>query len=134
MKKLLFLAVLGMLIVLVAAPASAQGSPIVQDPDDCPGETVPTGTLESGSGFSCFPAEFQCEGITDQAAFEECKNGDDTVVEDQYPEEPEPPVVMEPEPPTVVTSSELPDTGGSALLMPLLGVLLVVGGLVMRRR
>ncbi len=35
---------------------------------------------------------------------------------------------------TPTPTPALPDTGGAALLMPLLGVLLVAGGLVMRRR
>lgn len=41
---------------------------------------------------------------------------------------------MTPAEPTPTTETVLPDTGGPALLMPLLGVLLVIGGLVMRRR
>ncbi|MEJ7871797.1 MAG: LPXTG cell wall anchor domain-containing protein [Rubrobacteraceae bacterium] len=131
MKKLLFLAVLGMLTMLVAAPALAQGLPIVQDSDDCPGETVPIGTLESGSGFSCFPAEFQCEGITDQAAFEECvAQGGPTVPEEQYTDPVGP---MTPAEPVPTAGTALPDTGGPSLVL-LAGLLLTGGGLVMRRR
>ena len=57
--------------------------------------------------------------------------------DDQY--EPEPPVVAEPEPlvteePEVAASSELPDTGGASLVTLGAGVLLVAGGLMLRRR
>lgn len=162
MKKLLFLAVLGMLTMLAAAPAFAQDDLNCENfatQEEAQAEfdadtSDPNGLDGDNDGLACEdslpmtgedplpPDPFRCEGIRGQAAFEECKNGDDTVVEDQYPQEPEPPVVMEPEPPTVmesetptvVASSELPDTGGASLLALSAGVLLVAGGLVMRRR
>ncbi len=164
MKKLLFLAVLGMLTMLVAAPAFAQQGPA------CPAGQV--NVLQQDGTYVCVPANVgdqtpeqieavtndprpnaetpivenqgtgtiqpgtreACEGIANQAEFEECVAPFDTPPETQ-PTEPVAPVPAPVEPmTTATTSAALPDTGGPALLMPLLGVLLVAGGLVMRRR
>ncbi len=109
MKKLLFLAVVGMLTMLVAAPALAQDSTPV--PDD--GNPL---TLEN-----------TCEGIASPEDFEACE----AAQQDQYTPSS---TVEAPAIAPTATAGVLPDTGGPALLIPLLGVLLVAGGLVMRRR
>ncbi len=110
MKKLLFLAVLGMLTVLVVAPAA-----MAQDFTPVPDEENPL-TLEN-----------TCEGIASPEDFEACE----AAQQDQYTTSS---TVEAPAIAPTATAGVLPDTGGPALLMPLLGVLLVAGGLVMRRR
>lgn len=162
MKKLLFLAVLGMLTMLVATPAFAQDDLNCEDfatQEEAQAEfdadtSDPNGLDGDNDGQACEdslpmggdiqppndpppPVEdpLACEGIRGQAAFEECK-----AAQDQYPQEPEPPVVVEPEPPTPVTpnptatSEALPDTGGASLVALGAGALLVAGGLMLRRR
>lgn len=154
MRKLSLLTLLSMLVMLVFVPAA-----FAQDDLNCDNFATqeeaqaefdadpsdPNGLDADDDQLACEdslpmtgedplpPDPFRCEGIRGQAAFEECKDADDTVVEDQYPEEPEPPVVMKPEPP-VVTSSELPDTGGASLIVLGAGALLIAGGLLIRRR
>ncbi len=160
MKKLLFLAVLGMLTMLVAAPAFAQsGGPsgadgsfncedfefqedaqdfFDQDTSDPDGLDGPPGEAFTGEpGVAC--EELPSRGDMEQPMMDETMMEDPSTTDDdmmgaddgQY--EPEPPVVVEP-PAPVAPDVALPDTGGPAPLMPLLGVLLVAGGLVMRRR
>ncbi len=168
MKKLLFLAVLGMLTMLVAAPAFAQSGAdgsfncedfefqedaqdfFDQDTSDPDGLDGPPGEAFTGEpGVACeelpsrgdmeepmmeepTPDPSQpgiqpgtaeaCEGIIDQAEFEECAG--------QYAEPPIPAPVPEPAP---TTETVLPDTGGPSLAL-LAGGLLIGAGLVMRRR
>ena len=154
MKKLLFLAVLGMLIMLVSAPALAQDDLNCDDfatQEEAQGvynddTSDPNGLDGDNDGLACEdslpsggdspnvipPGPDRCEGIIDQAEFEACvAQGGPTVPEEQYTDPVEPMTTAEPVP---TAGTALPDTGGPALLMPLIGVLLVAGGLVMRRR
>lgn len=78
------------------------------------------------------PGPLRCEGIIDPVEFQECVDQGGPVVEDQY-QDPELPIVAEPEP-EVVTSTVLPDTGGPSLMTLGAGMLLVAGGLMLRRR
>ncbi len=161
MKKLLFLAVLGMLTMLVAAPAFAQDDLNCEDfatQEEAQAEfdadtSDPNGLDGDNDGQACedsLPSENggttggendgttggENDGTTGGDTMEDTMMDDDedppTVTEEQY-DDPEPPVVVEP-PTPVAPDVALPDTGGPALLMPLLGVLLLAGGLVMRRR
>lgn len=155
MRKLLFLATLAMLAMLVFAPAA-----LAQDEFNCEDFATqeeaqgvynddtsdPNGLDRDNDGLACEdslpsggdspnvipPGPDRCEGIIDQAEFEECvAQGGPTVPEEQYTDPVGP---MTPAEPVPTAGTALPDTGGPALLMPLLGVLLLAGGLVMRRR
>ena len=95
-------------------------------------DSLPSG---EGPGVSPIPeGPLRCEGIIDPVEFQECVDQGGPVVEDQY-QEPESPIVVEPEEPVVSeTASELPNTGGASLMTLGAGVLLVAGGLMLRRR
>ncbi len=153
MKKLLFLAVLGMLTMLVAAPAFAQDDLNCSDfatQEEAQAEfdadtSDPNGLDGDNDGLACEdslpsggdspnvipPGPDRCEGIIDQAEFEECvAQGGPTVPEEQYTDPVGPMTPVEPVP---TAGTALPDTGGPSLVL-LAGLLLIGGGLVMRRR
>ncbi len=156
MRRLLLLAAMLGMVLLAASPAFAQngdidcdqvGGPIPTPPGDpdnldadgdglaCEfggGETNP-GEIDTMEGptpgeMMEIPAptlEGTCEGIVLQEDFEAC-----IAAQEQYAPETSAPA---PAPAASTTMTALPDTGGPALL-PIAGLLLVVGGLVVRRR
>lgn len=134
MKRLLYLAMLAMLAMLVLAPAAgAQDFPVVADPSQCPGNTVPTG---GGGEFICFPAEFACEGIVSQADFEACV-AEQQAMQAILAPEPAAPVPAPAPAPTAPAMTPLPDTGGLALLLPVAALLMgsgLLGFAALRRR
>ncbi len=150
MRKLLFLAVVGMLTMLVAVPALAQDTLNCMDFDsqaDAQAELRADPSDPNGldgnddDGIACE----SLPGPTDTTPVQEAiGNG----MMEEMPEEPmmeEPALATAPEdqyvepvdpvePSMVVDSGEaLPDTGGPSLAL-LAGILLVGAGLVMRRR
>lgn len=158
MRKLSLLTLLSMLVMLVFVPAAfaqadldcanfatqeeAQAT-FDTDPSDPNGldrdddQLACEDSLPSGDDLPdpIPPGPLRCEGIIDQAEFEACVAQGGPVVE--TPETPTAAATQYAEPvaPTPAATSEiLPDTGGASLIVLGAGVLLVAGGLVLRRR
>lgn len=77
------------------------------------------------------PGPERCEGIVDQAEFEACVAQGGPVVPEAPTEQP----IAAPVPaPVTATSEVLPDTGGASILALGVGIALVGGGLLVRKK